>query len=82
MCKDLRQQQEAMDLCSEDPLVTSSPHAYPQVYKGRLRSNGKAVAVKVQRPGVREQIALDVYILRYGLSILRSWRKLNRWASS
>jgi aarF domain-containing kinase len=48
------------------------------VYKGRLRSNGKAVAVKVQRPGVREQIALDIYILRAAAAALRAWRKLNR----
>ncbi len=52
-----------------------------QVYKGRLRSNGKAVAVKVQRPGVREQIALDIYILRAAAAALRAWRKLNRWAT-
>ena len=36
-----------------------------QVYQGVLRSNNKPVAVKVQRPGVRESIALDVYILRW-----------------
>lgn len=73
-------------LPSEQPWYTPNPRAAfalvfgsrAQVYKGRLRSNGKQVAVKVQRPGVREQIALDVYILRYGLSLLRSWRKLNR----
>ena len=35
-----------------------------QVYKGRLRSSGAVVAVKVQRPGVRESIALDIHILR------------------
>lgn len=52
-----------------------------QVYKGRLRSNGKQVAVKVQRPGVREQIALDVYLLRSAAAILRAWRKLNRSAT-
>lgn len=36
-----------------------------QVYRGRLRSGGKEVAVKVQRPAVRESIALDVFILRF-----------------
>ena len=30
-----------------------------------LRQGGQQVAVKVQRPGVRESIALDIYILRY-----------------
>ena len=35
-----------------------------QVYRGRLRKGLMEVAVKVQRPGVRESIALDVFILR------------------
>ena len=35
------------------------------MYKGRLRNGGLKVAVKVQRPGVREAIALDVFILRF-----------------
>jgi len=35
-----------------------------QVYKGRLRSNGQQVAVKVQRPGCEEQIGIDLFILR------------------
>ena len=39
--------------------------AMVQVYKARVRRTGKVVAVKVQRPGVRESIALDVYIMRY-----------------
>jgi predicted unusual protein kinase regulating ubiquinone biosynthesis (AarF/ABC1/UbiB family) len=34
-----------------------------QVYKGRLKT-GEQVAVKVQRPGLAENIALDMYILR------------------
>lgn len=36
-----------------------------QVYRGILRRGGETVAVKVQRPGVRESIALDIYILRW-----------------
>ena len=51
------------------------------MYKGRLRGNGQTVAVKVQRPGVREQIAMDVYILRNLLAVIREWRKVNRWAA-
>jgi predicted unusual protein kinase regulating ubiquinone biosynthesis (AarF/ABC1/UbiB family) len=35
-----------------------------QVYKGKLRS-GETVAVKVQRPGLAQQITLDLYILRW-----------------
>ncbi|OZH54709.1 hypothetical protein AFK68_09205 [Hydrocoleum sp. CS-953] len=34
-----------------------------QVYKGKLKT-GEIVAVKVQRPGLAESIALDIYILR------------------
>jgi predicted unusual protein kinase regulating ubiquinone biosynthesis (AarF/ABC1/UbiB family) len=42
-----------------------------QVHKGVLKS-GEVVAVKVQRPGLREQITLDLYIVRN----IASW--LNR----
>ncbi|HBR00617.1 MAG: AarF/ABC1/UbiB kinase family protein [Roseofilum sp. Belize BBD 4] len=34
-----------------------------QVYKGKLKS-GETVAIKVQRPDLREKISLDLYILR------------------
>jgi predicted unusual protein kinase regulating ubiquinone biosynthesis (AarF/ABC1/UbiB family) len=34
-----------------------------QVYKGKLKT-GETVAVKVQRPGLAQRIALDIYILR------------------
>ncbi|KAJ3677340.1 hypothetical protein LUZ60_003064 [Juncus effusus] len=61
-----------------------------QVYKARMRKNGKIVAVKVQRPGVKAAISLDIYILRYLAGILRRAGKLNtdlqalidEWASS
>ena len=45
---------------SPDPVAAAS---LGQVYKGRLRS-GDRVAIKVQRPGLEEQITLDLYILR------------------
>ncbi|WGV24126.1 ABC1 kinase family protein [Halotia branconii] len=35
-----------------------------QVYRGKLQT-GEEVAVKVQRPDLRERIAIDLYILRY-----------------
>lgn len=35
-----------------------------QVYKGRMRSTGEEVAVKVQRPGIAEGIAVDMVLLR------------------
>ncbi|KAL4853347.1 putative aarF domain-containing protein kinase [Chlorella vulgaris] len=61
-----------------------------QVYRAVRRDTGEAVAVKVQRPGVTASIALDVYILRQVLSLVRRWRKFNsdlpalldEWASS
>ena len=43
-----------------------------QVHKATLK-NGEKVAVKIQRPGLREQITLDLYIVRnllYGLKII------------
>ena len=45
---------------SEEPISAAS---LGQVYKGQL-PDGRAVAVKVQRPGLREQITLDLYIVR------------------
>ncbi|ONM13177.1 Protein kinase superfamily protein [Zea mays] len=61
-----------------------------QVYQARLRSSGKIVAVKVQRPGVQAAISLDIYILRFLASLARKAAKLNtdlpavldEWASS
>jgi predicted unusual protein kinase regulating ubiquinone biosynthesis (AarF/ABC1/UbiB family) len=45
---------------SADPIAAAS---LGQVYKGKLRT-GEQVAIKVQRPGINEAIALDMYILR------------------
>ena len=45
---------------SEQPIAAAS---LGQVYKGKLKS-GETVAIKVQRPGLAEQITLDLYILR------------------
>ncbi|XP_059069041.1 uncharacterized aarF domain-containing protein kinase At1g71810, chloroplastic isoform X2 [Cryptomeria japonica] len=61
-----------------------------QVYQARLRSNGEIVAVKVQRPGVRAAIALDIFILRLLVGYVRKAVNLNtdlqavvdEWASS
>lgn len=39
-------------------------HRALQVYRGRLRSTGEEVAVKVQRPGIGDSIALDMVLLR------------------
>ncbi|MEO0409146.1 MAG: AarF/ABC1/UbiB kinase family protein, partial [Cyanobacteria bacterium P01_A01_bin.135] len=45
---------------SPSPIAAAS---LGQVYRGRLKT-GEEVAVKVQRPGLFERIALDTYILR------------------
>ncbi|TAE57650.1 MAG: AarF/ABC1/UbiB kinase family protein [Nostocales cyanobacterium] len=45
---------------SPQPIAAAS---LGQVYKGKLK-NGEEVAVKVQRPDLREKITIDLYILR------------------
>lgn len=45
---------------SQDPIAAAS---LGQVYKGKLKT-GETVAIKVQRPGLAENIGLDIYILR------------------
>jgi len=46
---------------TSDPVASAS---VGQVYKGILAVTGKEVAVKIQRPGILSEIALDLYILR------------------
>ncbi|KAG8066429.1 hypothetical protein GUJ93_ZPchr0004g38148 [Zizania palustris] len=72
---------------SPEPVAAAS---LGQVYQARLRSNGKVVAVKVQRPGVQAAISLDIYILRFLAGVARKAGNLNtdlqavldEWASS
>ncbi|MBE9249883.1 AarF/ABC1/UbiB kinase family protein [Dolichospermum sp. LEGE 00240] len=45
---------------SSQPIAAAS---LGQVYKGRLKT-GEEVAIKVQRPDLRERITIDLYILR------------------
>ena len=61
----------------EDIYSEISPHpiaaaSLGQVYKGRLKT-GEEVAIKVQRPDLRERITIDLYILR----ILAGWVQKN-----
>lgn len=51
---------EVYDELSPEPIAAAS---LGQVYKGRLKT-GEAVAVKVQRPDLADQITLDIYIIR------------------
>merc|ERR1712127_612142 len=62
---------EVFEWLSEEPVASAS---IGQVYKGRLRKNGMQVAVKVQRPDVLENVALDLYVMRSILAPL--WNKL------
>ncbi|KAL3504612.1 hypothetical protein ACH5RR_034453 [Cinchona calisaya] len=72
---------------SPEPVAAAS---LGQVYQARLRSNGKLVAVKVQRPGVQAAISLDILILHYLAGFIRRAGKFNtdlqavvdEWASS
>lgn len=61
--------QELYAEISDKPLAAAS---LGQVYRGRLKS-GEEVAIKVQRPGLTEQIALDVHIMR----VVAGWAKRN-----
>lgn len=45
---------------SPDPIAAAS---LGQVYKGKLKT-GETVAVKVQRPDLRDRITIDLYVLR------------------
>jgi predicted unusual protein kinase regulating ubiquinone biosynthesis (AarF/ABC1/UbiB family) len=52
--------------------ITAAPVASAslgQVYKATLRGSGEEVAIKVQRPGVLELVALDLVLGRRGLQI-------------
>ncbi|EFJ17140.1 hypothetical protein SELMODRAFT_115212, partial [Selaginella moellendorffii] len=61
-----------------------------RVYQARLRPSGDTVAVKVQRPGVKATISLDIYILRILAGYARIVGRFNtdlqavvdEWASS
>ena len=52
---------------SNEPVASAS---IGQVYRGTLSSTGRDVAVKVQRPGILAEIALDLHVLR----ILTPWQ--------
>lgn len=53
--------EELFELEFEEPVAAAS---IGQVYKARL-VNGDTVAIKIQRPGCEEIVALDLYILRW-----------------
>lgn len=57
---------------SPNPIAAAS---LGQVYRGRLKT-GEEVAVKVQRPGLAEQITLDIFILRGLAKLVQKTGKL------
>lgn len=61
---------DVFEYLSDEPIASAS---IGQVYKGKLRKNGIEVAVKVQRPNVLENVALDLYVMRSILAPL--WNK-------
>ena len=54
---------------SLEPVASAS---IGQVYKGTLRSSGQEVAVKVQRPQVLQNVALDLHLMR---SLAPKWQE-------
>lgn len=58
---------------SPEPVAAAS---LGQVYKAQLHS-GEWVAVKVQRPHLREQLSLDLYLIRWASTWLGPWLPLN-----
>ena len=47
-----------------DPKLPIASASIGQVYKAKLKANGRSVAVKVQRPDALQYAALDMFILR------------------
>ena len=64
---------ELVDFESQDPIASAS---IGQVYKARLKSSGKLVAVKIQRPDILDYTPIDLYILRKLASYLKKKYKL------
>jgi predicted unusual protein kinase regulating ubiquinone biosynthesis (AarF/ABC1/UbiB family) len=60
--------EEVFSELSLEPVASAS---IGQVYRGRLWS-GEEVAIKVQRPGILKDVALDLYMMR---SIAPIWKK-------
>ncbi|MFS8909755.1 AarF/UbiB family protein, partial [Synechococcus sp. H60.3] len=58
---------------SSEPVAAAS---LGQVYKAQLHS-GEWVAVKVQRPRLRERLSLDLYLIRWASTWLGPWLPLN-----
>ncbi|KAA8498519.1 putative aarF domain-containing protein kinase, chloroplastic [Porphyridium purpureum] len=61
---------------SGEPVAAAS---LAQVYKARLRSNGKLVAVKVQRPEALGTVSKDLYVLQRAVQVYQGI--VSRWTA-
>ena len=59
---------------SAEPVAAAS---LGQVFRAKLREDGREVAVKVQRPDIMEQIALDMHLIRETAPVLKRTFNLN-----
>eukprot|EP00903_Cladosiphon_okamuranus_P007787 g7536.t1 len=64
-----RPSEEIFSELSEEPIAAAS---LAQVYRGVLRSNGQAVAVKVQRPGLVQEVTKDLYVLKRAVAVYQN----------
>ena len=67
-------QQPLGDVFSEFDPVPAAAASFGQVHFGRLRESGKSVAIKVQRPGIAEQAAVDVALLVFFARVIDGLR--------
>lgn len=67
---------EVFSEISEDPIASAS---LAQVYRGVLKSDGRAVAIKIQRPGLVQAVTKDLYVLKRAVGV---YQKLSdRWTA-
>eukprot|EP00931_Biecheleriopsis_adriatica_P043161 TRINITY_DN24682_c0_g1_i1.p1 TRINITY_DN24682_c0_g1~~TRINITY_DN24682_c0_g1_i1.p1 ORF type:complete len:696 (-),score=119.41 TRINITY_DN24682_c0_g1_i1:91-2157(-) len=59
---------------SSEPVAAAS---LGQVYRGKLRSTGEEVAVKVQRPNLLSALVVDMFIFRKLAYLLNGWAQAN-----
>jgi len=69
-----RDPQDVFTDLGEAPVAAAS---LGQVYRARLRATGEEVAVKVQRPGLRRALSIDMYIFRALSRLVNDWAQDN-----